>query len=253
MLTLRLYGGQPGDVLALQLDQARRRLLEAADHPQRGGLAAAGRAEQAEELAVVDLEVDVVDGEHLPVSLRDLDESNVDARHGQELLQRRVARGRRASGTVSDAVATADVAPAIGRTNDRVRGTGCQGDEVARSSCPVACEIRTRRPRRGEVRTDRSTFGRGVAVASGRTGPPAGAAARVAEGAGTISATRASTIAGPPVPQERVHPDDRHHRGRRPRRPPHRPGARAGRRPRHPEHGQGHRDRRVATSRSRSS
>ena len=42
-----LVGRQPGDVLALELDQARGRRLEAADHPQGRRLAAAGRPEQA--------------------------------------------------------------------------------------------------------------------------------------------------------------------------------------------------------------
>src|SRR4051794_8274434 len=60
---------EPGDVLALELDQAGGGLLEAADHPQGRRLAAAGRAEQAEELPLLDLEVDVVDGERVPESL----------------------------------------------------------------------------------------------------------------------------------------------------------------------------------------
>ena len=54
---------EPRHVLALELDQARGRLLEAADHPQGRRLAAAGRAEEGEEFAVEHLEVDVVDGE----------------------------------------------------------------------------------------------------------------------------------------------------------------------------------------------
>src|SRR6266566_4431828 len=36
--------------------------LEARDHPQQGGLAATGRADQHTELAVADLEVDALDG-----------------------------------------------------------------------------------------------------------------------------------------------------------------------------------------------
>ena len=73
---------QPGDVLALELDQARRRLLEPADHPQGRGLATAGRAEEAEELAVPDLEVDVIDGRRVTESLDDIDQTDVDFRHG---------------------------------------------------------------------------------------------------------------------------------------------------------------------------
>ena len=42
-----LVGRQPGDVLALEFDQPRGRRLEPADHPQGGGLAAAGRPQQA--------------------------------------------------------------------------------------------------------------------------------------------------------------------------------------------------------------
>ena len=65
----------------LQLDQARGRRLEAADHPQGRGLAAAGRAEQAEELPGLDLEVDVVDDDGLAVALDDIDEPDVDGGH----------------------------------------------------------------------------------------------------------------------------------------------------------------------------
>src|SRR5690606_793580 len=36
--------------------------LETGDHPQHGGLAAAGRADENEELAVLDVQVDVADG-----------------------------------------------------------------------------------------------------------------------------------------------------------------------------------------------
>ncbi len=54
---------EPGDVAALELDLTRGRLLEPADHPEGRGLAAAGRTEEAEELALADLEVDMVDGE----------------------------------------------------------------------------------------------------------------------------------------------------------------------------------------------
>ena len=73
-----LVGRQPGDVLALELDQPGRRLLEAADHPQGRRLAAAGRPEEAEELAVLDLEVDVVDGDRIAELLDHIDEPDVD-------------------------------------------------------------------------------------------------------------------------------------------------------------------------------
>ena len=72
---------QPRHVLALELDQSRRRLLEAADHPEGRRLAAARRPEEAEELAVAHLEVDVVDGDLVPELLDDIDEADVDLRH----------------------------------------------------------------------------------------------------------------------------------------------------------------------------
>ena len=55
--------------------------LEAADHPQGRRLAAAGRPEQAEELAVTNLEVDVVDGDRLAELLDHIHELDVDRRH----------------------------------------------------------------------------------------------------------------------------------------------------------------------------
>jgi hypothetical protein len=48
-----------GDVFAVQQDLAFGRKLEAGDHPQQGGLAAAGRAEQGEEFVVADVQIDV--------------------------------------------------------------------------------------------------------------------------------------------------------------------------------------------------
>ena len=56
---------------AVDLDLALRRLVEAGDHAQRGRLAAAGRAEQGEELARAHVEIDRVDRDQLPKSLRD--------------------------------------------------------------------------------------------------------------------------------------------------------------------------------------
>ena len=81
-----LVGRQPGHVLALQLDQAGGGHLEAADHPQRRGLAAAGRPQEREELAVLDIEVDVVDGGAVAEALDDVHEMDVDLRHGPARL-----------------------------------------------------------------------------------------------------------------------------------------------------------------------
>src|SRR4029453_17606307 len=49
------------DVGAVDDDRARGRALEARDHPERGRLAAAGRAEERDELASVGVEVEVLD------------------------------------------------------------------------------------------------------------------------------------------------------------------------------------------------
>jgi hypothetical protein len=62
MLTSRRKGGDADHVAAVEQDLAAGRLLEAGDHPQGGGLAAAGRPQQREELALGDPEVDVLDG-----------------------------------------------------------------------------------------------------------------------------------------------------------------------------------------------
>ena len=62
---------QPGDVVAVDQDLALVRLLEAGDHPQRRRLAAAARAEHREELALGDVEVDVVDGGEVAEALDD--------------------------------------------------------------------------------------------------------------------------------------------------------------------------------------
>ena len=52
------------DHAAVDPDLARGRILEAGDHAQRRGLAAAGGADEHDELAVLDREVDVLDGDH---------------------------------------------------------------------------------------------------------------------------------------------------------------------------------------------
>ena len=70
-----------GDVGVADRDRAVGDLLEAGDHPQQRRLAAAGRADQHHELAVRDLERDLVDGlDAAGIDLRDRCES--DAAHG---------------------------------------------------------------------------------------------------------------------------------------------------------------------------
>ncbi|CAM5619120.1 hypothetical protein SBADM41S_04734 [Streptomyces badius] len=55
-------GGDASDVLAVDQDLAGVRLLEPGEHPQRGGLAAAGGAEEGEQFAGFDGEVEPVEG-----------------------------------------------------------------------------------------------------------------------------------------------------------------------------------------------
>ena len=59
----------PGHVLVAEPDRPGGRRLEARDQPQHGGLAGAGRPQHREELAVSDVEVQLVDGAHLVVVL----------------------------------------------------------------------------------------------------------------------------------------------------------------------------------------
>ncbi len=72
-----LGGGHIGHVAALEEDPSLGRLLEPGDHPQRGRLAAARRAEQREELSLADRQADVVDGLDAPEILRDVLENDV--------------------------------------------------------------------------------------------------------------------------------------------------------------------------------
>ena len=76
-----LVGGEEGDVFTLQLNEAARRLLEAADHAQGCGLAAAGWAEEGEELAVGDIKRDAVHRGLISEHLGHVDQANVDVSH----------------------------------------------------------------------------------------------------------------------------------------------------------------------------
>ena len=62
MFSGRSYGGRPARSWPLSDDAARGRRLEAGQHAQQRRLAAARRAEQREDLALGDVEADVVDG-----------------------------------------------------------------------------------------------------------------------------------------------------------------------------------------------
>ena len=69
MFTWRFAGGTYVTSLPCEQDAARGRLLEAGDHAQRRRLAAARRAEQREELALADPQVEIVDDGHVAEAL----------------------------------------------------------------------------------------------------------------------------------------------------------------------------------------
>ena len=83
---MRSFGLDVVDDPVADPDRALGRVLEPGDHPQRGGLAAARRAEQHEELPVVDLEREVVDGDDVAEALRHVFEH--DPGHERELERR---------------------------------------------------------------------------------------------------------------------------------------------------------------------
>ncbi len=62
MFTGRSYGGTPVMSSPSMKMRPERRRLEAAQHAQQRGLAAARGAQQTENLALVDLQADIVDG-----------------------------------------------------------------------------------------------------------------------------------------------------------------------------------------------
>ena len=76
-----LVGRRPGDVDALEAERPGRGRLEAGDHAQRRGLAAARGAEQREELARGDREVGVVDRDEVAEALGDV--VDLDDRRGR--------------------------------------------------------------------------------------------------------------------------------------------------------------------------
>ena len=69
MLTGRRCGGTSGDILAVEQDAALARPLEAGEHPQQRGLAAARRPEQREELALENVEGQPLDGDEAAKAL----------------------------------------------------------------------------------------------------------------------------------------------------------------------------------------
>ncbi len=105
-----LVGRHPGDRLAGQQDLARGRLLEAGDHAQGRGLAAAGRAEERVEGPGCDAQVHRIDRHDVSEPLRDVQDLDI-----------RLGRSRRSGRS-----------PAGGRA--RLMGVGGRGGGQRRSS-----------------------------------------------------------------------------------------------------------------------
>jgi hypothetical protein len=73
-----LICGEEGDINALQFNEPAGRLLKATDHAERRGLAASGRPEEGEELAIADVKGDAVNGHLVAEALRYVYEPNID-------------------------------------------------------------------------------------------------------------------------------------------------------------------------------
>jgi hypothetical protein len=71
-------GRNAGHVLATNEHAAGARLFEAPDHPEAGGFAAAGRAEQRDERAARQLEIGFLDSGHGAETLRDRPEFDIE-------------------------------------------------------------------------------------------------------------------------------------------------------------------------------
>ena len=86
-----------GHVGVAEEDLALADLLEAADHPQRGRLPAARRAQQREELARRDVERHLIDGDEVTEALGDVIQTDVGFRHARALAKPCLVAGGPAS------------------------------------------------------------------------------------------------------------------------------------------------------------
>ena len=92
VLTSRRRAGRRGDVDAAEPDRPRGRLLEPGDHAQHRGLARARRAEDGEQLAVVDGQVGALDGDDLVAGCRRIPCGRRPARSADRQRRRRSQR-----------------------------------------------------------------------------------------------------------------------------------------------------------------
>ena len=122
-----LVGADAGHVLAADAHRALRRLEKAGDRAQQRRLAAAGRAENREEFAAVDLQGDVLDGGETAETDRHVVEIDVRAHAPPDVLPRPQPRKNRAKSqaktlAISNFLLNRDSAPAsISRVHRRWR------------------------------------------------------------------------------------------------------------------------------------
>ena len=108
------------DVDAVEQDAARVRRLEAGEQAQERGLAAAGRAEEGEELVLADVERHGLDGGRAPETLRDAVDGEQRARRGHGAIVPRLRRCERASAVTLTAITMVASALISGVTPKRI-------------------------------------------------------------------------------------------------------------------------------------
>ena len=137
MLSGRSYGGRPARSWPSSTMRAGGRRLEAGQHPQQRRLAAARRAEQREDLALGDVEADVVDG---PVAVEVLDDVlDLEKRRGLH----RVEEGAKPAIVHGLAQPTTRWTRSPGRARRQPPTPGRLGGRVKRSGRPQAIVLNT--------------------------------------------------------------------------------------------------------------
>ena len=115
-----LVGRRAGDVVAVEQDAAVAGRLEAGEHAQQRGLAAAGGAKQREELVLADIERDAVDGGDPAEILRHLIDGQQRARFAHWPMIPRLSRCDRVSAVTLTAMTMVASALISGVTPKRI-------------------------------------------------------------------------------------------------------------------------------------
>ena len=136
MLDRPPVGRHAGEVLAVEEDLAGARLLEAGDHAHQRRLAAAGRPEEREELALVDDQRQVVDGDEVAEALGDVAELDEGLR--RRIVPRRELPPNRSDGRLRPCRAATRL---LGRLAEAVCPLAASTDEP---SCPSSGSSRAR-------------------------------------------------------------------------------------------------------------